>query len=69
MIYDLRIEATDSVTIVHEQMDYWRRRNWSYAEMVSAVTGWNVKSASREVAFDILLLAWRTTQQPARKAA
>ena len=69
MTYDPIVEATDTVTIVHEQIAYWSRRSWTYAEMIEAVTGWNVRTASREVAFDILMLAWEGTQPQARQAA
>lgn len=69
MTYDPIVEAADPVTIVHEQIAYWSRRRWTYAEMIEAVTGWKVRAASREVAFDILLLAWQGTQPEMRQVA
>ena len=56
--YDPGIEAADPVMIVHEQMAYWRKRRFTYAMMCSAVTGWNVRYASPEATFDVLLMAW-----------
>lgn len=61
MSYDPAIEATDPVTVVHEQMAYWRKKGWTNAQMVSAVTGWNVHYASVEATFDLLSIAWQST--------
>lgn len=44
--------------IAAEQVAYWARQHWTPEDMVHALTGLSVPSATRQVARDVVRAAW-----------